>query len=331
MSLSKVLSWAGTKTVDGCTASAIKVNIPLAINTFKDLELTISGQTRLVISNTENTLFLQLPLSSAPAAGVSVVLADPSEYLNVLKLLEVSNEAGGVTSFAGRTGAITAVAADISDASANGQSLITAANYAAMRTALSLVPGTNVQAYNAVLAALAALTNAANKGIKLDGSGNASTFDLTAAGLALLDDADASAQLTTLGALAKAGGTMTGPVRQTPSTQTYSSSMTFDVSTNNQFEVSTIVTADFAITLTNGQDGDCGTISFKQAAAGGKKITGITASGRTIKMDAGLTTINSTTMLVANSDCVLTYIYQTTGTDVVVLVSMMATVAAAYT
>jgi len=43
-------------------------------------------------------------------------------------------------------------AADISDASANGRSLITAADYAAMRTALSLVVGTNVQAYSAELA-----------------------------------------------------------------------------------------------------------------------------------------------------------------------------------
>lgn len=42
--------------------------------------------------------------------------------------------------------------------SANGKSLVTAADYAAMRTALSLVPGTDVQAYDEDLAAIAALT-----------------------------------------------------------------------------------------------------------------------------------------------------------------------------
>lgn len=40
-------------------------------------------------------------------------------------------------------------ASQISDASANGRSLITAANYAAMRTLLGLVVGTNVQAHDA--------------------------------------------------------------------------------------------------------------------------------------------------------------------------------------
>ena len=46
---------------------------------------------------------------------------------------------------------------------------------------------------------VAALTQAANKGIFFDTANSAATFDLTAAGRALLDDSDASAQRTTLG------------------------------------------------------------------------------------------------------------------------------------
>ncbi len=52
---------------------------------------------------------------------------------------------------------------------------------------------------DAELAAIGGLTSAADKGIQFTGVGTAGTYDLTTAGKALLDDADAAAQVTTLG------------------------------------------------------------------------------------------------------------------------------------
>lgn len=74
-----------------------------------------------------------------------------------------------------------------------------ASTASAARTNLGLAIGTNVQAYDAGLQSISGLTTTADQMIYTTSSDTYATAGLTSAGRALLDDADASAQRTTLG------------------------------------------------------------------------------------------------------------------------------------
>lgn len=82
---------------------------------------------------------------------------------------------------------------------AAGRALLDDVDTAAQRTTLGLVIGTNVQAYDAALQSISGLTTAANQLIYTTAADTYTTASLTAAGRALLDDADTAAQRTTLG------------------------------------------------------------------------------------------------------------------------------------
>lgn len=112
---------------------------------------------------------------------------------------------GGILLGSG-TGAITAMSV-----LANGQMIVgdgttdpVAESGATLRTSIGVSIGSDVQAYDAGLASIAGLTTAANKMIYATDADTYAVTSLTAAGRAILDDANAAAQLVTLGAEAAA-------------------------------------------------------------------------------------------------------------------------------
>jgi hypothetical protein len=156
------------------------------------------------------------------ASGTIALTSDIAALSSVYQPLDADLTAiAGLTSAADRvpyfTGSGTAALATFTAA---GRALVDDVDAAAQRATLGLVIGTDVQAQNARLQDIASNLSGASGAVEKTGANTFGVYTVTAAGKAILDDADASAQRTTLGlgsiatqaasAIAITGGTVDG-------------------------------------------------------------------------------------------------------------------------
>ena len=142
-------------------------------------------------------------LGSKPVLGTAAALDVGTGNLNVVQLSGV----GAMPAVSGsaltglNAGNFTSGTLAVARGGTGLTALTTLLNSNTTKSDVGLGNVTNIvaQPANADLTAIAGLTSAADKGIQFTGSGTAGVYDLTAAGKALLDDADAAAQRTTLG------------------------------------------------------------------------------------------------------------------------------------
>ena len=204
-------------------------------------------------------------VTSAKIADGAIVNADvnASAAIDATKIHDgtISN-----TEFGYLNGVTSAIQTQIDTKLTASNNLSDLGNVSTARTNLGVAIGSDVQAHDTELDALAGLTSAADKGIQFTGSGTAATYDLTTAGKALLDDADASAQRTALGLgtistqdannVAVTGGSVTGlgspSSGSDAATKTYVDNLVAGLKTRIIVRAATTANIDLTADLQNG-------------------------------------------------------------------------------
>lgn len=153
-----------------------------------------------------------------------------------------------------------------------GNNLSDVSSASTARTNLGLAIGTNVQAFDATLASIAALGTAANKMAYTTGVDTWAEASLTSAARTVLDDTTTAAMLTTLGAASLITNTFTGAQIGTVTALTSTSnSIAIDLAVNNNFS-HTLTENTTLANPTNVVAGQSGVIMLTQHASSPKTM-----------------------------------------------------------
>ncbi len=183
---------------NAATAAAARTNLGLAIGSA--VQAWDADLDALAALGGTNTIYYRSGANTWTAVTIGGMLSFSGGTLNVgdPELAALA----GLTSAADKcfyfTGSGTASTLDCPSWS---RAVISAASASAGRIAFGLAIGTDVQAYDAELAALAGLTSANNKCFYWTGTGTAATFDCSSFGRAVANTADAAALRLLAGAV----------------------------------------------------------------------------------------------------------------------------------
>jgi hypothetical protein len=159
----------------GVTVAADKVIYATAADTFATADFTSYGRSLVAVAN-EAALKALVNLE----IGTDVQAYDAE----LAALAGLTSAADKVPYFSG------AGTAAVADFTSYGRSLVAVANEAAFKALVNLEIGTDVQAQDAELSAIAGLTSAADRLPYFTGSGTAALATFTSFGRSILDDAD---------------------------------------------------------------------------------------------------------------------------------------------
>ncbi|MFH0987982.1 MAG: tail fiber domain-containing protein [Parcubacteria group bacterium] len=194
--------------IAGLTSAANKLPYFTGAGTASVADISAFG---LTLIDDENATSSQMGLGLLIGTNVQAYDADLTTYAGITPSVNIQSLLGSADYDAARTNLSLVVGTNVQayDAdlttyagitpSANIQTLLNSANFTAARSNLGLAINSDVQAYDAELSAIAGLTSAANKLPYFTGAGTASVADISAYGVTLLDDANATVAQATLG------------------------------------------------------------------------------------------------------------------------------------